>query len=140
MRTLTKLELNAILESHKKWLLGEDEGVKANLRYADLSGADLRNADLSGADLRNARLNWVNWHEARYVKVYVAGLQSSRKNAQLTYIPSLDSATTGCWQDNWDNTKKRIYDVYAKGTRERKEYDLAIEYINKQVELDSYEK
>ena len=130
MRTLTKLELNAILESHKKWLLGEDEGVKANLRYADLSGADLR----------NARLNWVNWHEARYVKVYVAGLQSSRKNAQLTYIPSLDSATTGCWQDNWDNTKKRIYDVYAKGTRERKKYDLAIEYINKQVELDSYEK
>ena len=36
----------------------------ANLSEADLSGADLRWADLSGADLRGADLRWANLSEA----------------------------------------------------------------------------
>ena len=51
---MNKEELQKILENHKKWLLGGTGGVRANLRYADLSGADLRYADLSDADMRCA--------------------------------------------------------------------------------------
>ena len=57
---MTKEELKTILENHKHWL-EEDctvwEGMKANLRYANLSNADLRNANLSNADLSNAKLD-----------------------------------------------------------------------------------
>lgn len=39
-------ELDKILELHKMWLNGDENG-----KCADLSGADLRDADLYGADL-----------------------------------------------------------------------------------------
>ena len=45
------MNIKEILDKHKKWLLGEGGGERA-----DLCGADLRNADLRGADLRNADL------------------------------------------------------------------------------------
>ena len=56
-----KEELQEILKKHKKWLAGEDGGVRADLRRADLSEADLRRADLSGADLRRADLDFACW-------------------------------------------------------------------------------
>lgn len=46
METLTKEELNVILKLHKKWLNGEENGERANLRDASLIGANLRVADL----------------------------------------------------------------------------------------------
>ena len=49
-------ELQEILDAHKKWIKGEDGGVRADLRRADLSEANLRGADLRGADLRRADL------------------------------------------------------------------------------------
>ncbi len=58
------------LSKHNKWLVGDEEGQRANLSDADLSGADLSwanlsDANLSGADLSNADLNgsdlrWAN--------------------------------------------------------------------------------
>ena len=57
---MTQEELDKIVEQHKHWL-NEDcegwEGMKADLRGADLIGADLSGADLSGADLRGANLS-----------------------------------------------------------------------------------
>ena len=58
------MELNRlkdILDKHKKWIDGDSEGKKAdlreaNLRRADLREANLRRADLSGADLYGANL------------------------------------------------------------------------------------
>ena len=66
--------LREVLELHQKWLNDEPEGVKANLRWANLYGADLYGADLSwanlhganlhGADLRGADLHEANLHGA----------------------------------------------------------------------------
>ena len=55
------MDIKLILEKHAKWIRGEDDGERADLRdadlcYADLRGADLRGADLCGADLRGADL------------------------------------------------------------------------------------
>lgn len=137
-------KLQEILDKHTKWLNNEAGGVRADLQNSDLYGADLQGVDLwganlQGANLEGARLNWANWHGVDGIKVYVAGLQSSRENAQLTYIPSIDVATTGCWQGTWQETIERIHSVYDEGTRERQAYDLAIEYIQAQMELDNVE-
>jgi hypothetical protein len=63
MNTISKKELLKILEKHKKWLNGEKDGERANLKDVDLSrffselnGVDLRGADLSFADLRHISL------------------------------------------------------------------------------------
>ena len=49
-----------ILDLHKKWLMGDPNGVRANLSDADLSDADLSDADLRGANLRGANLRGAN--------------------------------------------------------------------------------
>ena len=59
---MNSTELKTILDLHKKWLIKEPDGKRANLymadlRGADLSGADLSGAKLSGADLRGADLS-----------------------------------------------------------------------------------
>ena len=53
-------KLTAILELHKNWFNGEDGGVRADLRDADLSDADLSRADLRDADLSDADLSRAN--------------------------------------------------------------------------------
>jgi uncharacterized protein YjbI with pentapeptide repeats len=57
---MNKAELDAVLESHKKWLRGDNGGSRADLSRAHLSGADLSGADLSWADLSRADLSRAN--------------------------------------------------------------------------------
>ena len=52
---MTQSEINKILELHKAWLNGDENGVKANL-----IGANLRGANLSEANLSEANLIWAN--------------------------------------------------------------------------------
>ena len=54
---MTRTELLEILERHRKWLVGEGGGQRADLREADLREADLRYANLCGADLSEADLS-----------------------------------------------------------------------------------
>ena len=49
-------QLKNILELHQKWMNNEPGGERANLREANLRGADLWRANLWGADLRRANL------------------------------------------------------------------------------------
>ena len=57
-------EMKEILEKHRKWLMEEPDGARANLRGADLRGANLRGADLYGADLYGADLYGANLYGA----------------------------------------------------------------------------
>ena len=65
------MDFKKILEDHKKWLAGEENGIRANLcdadlRGANLCGANLRGADLRGANLFRANLSWANLSGAKY--------------------------------------------------------------------------
>ena len=60
MKKITKKELAAFLRKHKLWLKGDSKGERADLREANLRGADLREANLCGADLRGADLREAN--------------------------------------------------------------------------------
>ena len=53
---MTSEEIKKVLDSHQKWINGEDGGKRADLRGADLRGADLCGANLRLADLREADL------------------------------------------------------------------------------------
>ncbi len=83
---MNKEELKNILKKHKDWINGIDGGEKADLRYANLRGADLESADLryanlgradlESADLRGADLGRANLRGAnlRGVKLKSANL------------------------------------------------------------------
>ncbi|EIW5931210.1 pentapeptide repeat-containing protein [Salmonella enterica] len=54
---MNSADLSKILEEHKVWITSMHEsGSRADLRDADLRGANLRDADLRGANLRDADL------------------------------------------------------------------------------------
>ena len=53
---MTQEELKIALELHEKWLSNEPDGVKLDLRHADLSDVDLRGTNLSGAFLNGVEL------------------------------------------------------------------------------------
>ena len=79
---MTQEKLNEVLEQHKLWLNDSSQGNKANLRYANLSGANLRYANLryanlSGADLRYANLRGADLSHAdlRYADLSHADLR-----------------------------------------------------------------
>ena len=77
------MDIEKILDLHKKWLIGEPGGERANLsnadlRYADLSNANLRYANLSNANLSNADLSNA---DLRYADLSNADLS----NADLRY-------------------------------------------------------
>ena len=61
---MKKQELKNLLEKHRKWIYGEDGGERADLRDANLYGANLRGADLRGANLRGADLYDANLRDA----------------------------------------------------------------------------
>ena len=88
---MTQNELNKILKNHKHWINRdyEDwEGLKANLRNADLRGADLlyadlRGADFSGANLRYACLSCANLRNANLRGADLSG--ADLRGADLLY-------------------------------------------------------
>ena len=62
---MTQIELNKVLEEHKKWLETDGkEGERANLSYAELRSANLRSAELRSANLRSADLRGANLRDA----------------------------------------------------------------------------
>ena len=79
---MTLEKLAEILAKHKLWLNDEKGGVRANLSYtylsgADLRGADLSKADLSGADLRGADLRGANLSGANLSGANLSGANLS---------------------------------------------------------------
>ena len=58
--TISKHKLNSILNKHEMWLLNDPRWERADLRQADLRGANLYKADLRGANLYKADLSGAN--------------------------------------------------------------------------------
>jgi hypothetical protein len=69
---MTQDEISAILSAHKLWLAGEN-GQRANLYGADLTGANLYGANLYGANLTRANLTRANLTRANLTRADLTG-------------------------------------------------------------------
>lgn len=94
MRTISKEELENILEDHRHYL-AEDvcdwETMKADFARADLSRADLRESNLKYANFRGANLSQADLSEAKlsYADLQIANLSQadlSEANIALAYL------------------------------------------------------
>ncbi|ENV1332059.1 pentapeptide repeat-containing protein, partial [Salmonella enterica] len=62
---MNSADLSKILEEHKVWITSmRESGSRADLRGANLCGANLRDANLCGADLCDANLRGANLRDA----------------------------------------------------------------------------
>ena len=79
-------KLESILEAHRKYLAGEDDGRCADLSHANLSHANLRGADLSHANLSHANLGFANLRGADLRNTNLIGvnlMDANLKNADI---------------------------------------------------------
>jgi hypothetical protein len=109
MRTIDPQELKNILEKHRKWAMNESDGERANLSYADLSGANLSYADLSYADLSGANLSGANLSYANLSGANLSGANLRGANlsgANLSYADLRGANLSGA------NLKDIIEDFY----------------------------
>ena len=83
------MDINKVLELHKKWLNNDEGGEHANLSNADLSYADLRDTDLSNADLSYADLSGANLGDANLSGANLSGANLS--DADLRYANLSDA-------------------------------------------------
>lgn len=149
---ITQEKLKEIIASHGKWLRDEGGGERANLRGADLEGADLRYANLKGADLEGAYLRYADlrgadleganlrgaYLEGAYLedadligaylnKTYYQITRIGSRNATTTYCVEDDNVVCGCWNNYRGGTleefKKRVESMYGKeGKMPHKKY------------------
>ena len=99
-RSISKEELNNIIEKHKMWLDNKPGGEMADLYIADLSGADLSGADLSGADLGGANLyeanlykadlSGANLYESNLIRANLIGAKLYKANLSEAYLNRAD--------------------------------------------------
>lgn len=77
------VNLEVILDKHKKWLKHEEGGEKAKLIKADLSFVDLRDVDLINVDLRFSNLRGANLSCANLIRANLN--HADLRKADLSY-------------------------------------------------------
>ena len=123
-------KLQEIIKSHGRWLRNEEGGERANLRSADLSGADLssanlRSADLSSADLSSANLRGADLSGADLSSANLSGADLDKTYYQVVRIGSRRGTTTYCVDD--DNVLCGCCNNYKGGTLE--EFKTRVESV-----------
>ena len=131
MQKITQEQISLMIESHGKWLRGEEGGqraslVRANLDGANLVGASLVRASLNGANLVGANLNGANLNgvktDKRYIQVACIG---SRKRS-TTYCFDDDLVLCGCWNNykggSLDEFEDRVKKEHANNPQYLAEY------------------
>ena len=97
----TAEDLQIILDLHKKWLLNEKGGERAdlsgsNLSGSDLIGADLRRSNLSGSDLIGADLRRSDLSGSNLSGAYLSGSNLIGANLSGAYLSGAVKAPMYC--------------------------------------------
>jgi len=104
-------KLDKILANHKIWQqTNGDDGIKAdlsfaNLSFADLSSADLRSADLRSANLRSANLSFANLRSANLRSADLRSADLSFADLRSADLSSANLSSADLWRG--------ISDLYA---------------------------
>ena len=115
-------QLKDILNKHKKWLLNENGGERANLSRANLSRTDLSRTDLSGADLSGADLSGANLSRAYLYGTYLSGADLSGANLSRAYLSRTDLSGA-------DLSGANLYGTYLSGA-DLSRADLSRAYLS----------
>lgn len=122
-------EGNSIAETVKEAIKESADLRDADLRGANLSSADLRDADLSGAYLIGANLSDADLSGAYLNKRYiqVACIGSSKR--MTTYCFDDDIVWCGCFRGTLEEFEKQVIDTHSNNQQYLKEYQGFIAYV-----------
>ena len=92
---ISQEQLDLIIESHGKWLRGEDGGERADLSFKDISGAnmsgaDMRRANMSGANMIDADMSGANMRRANMSGANMGGANMIDANMRRANMSGAD--------------------------------------------------
>ena len=107
----------------------------ANLRCADLYGAELYGADLRCAELRGAEIKDREGNEVKIEKIMSIGPIGSRNDITMVYFTTDKKALVkcGCFYDYLDKFEKAVHRTHA-GNQYEKQYMALIELAKTMME------
>ena len=130
---MTKEEIDEILELHRKWLIHDKDGKRADFREKDLSGinlreavlseADLNKANLQDADLRQTILQYTNLSWANLKKANLQDANLSWANLGGANLIDADLRRANLWGAN-------LQDAILKGVDLRNVKNLPLSGLN----------
>jgi uncharacterized protein YjbI with pentapeptide repeats len=97
-------KLDAIIDKHRKWLMGENGGERANLMDANLTDANLADAVLMDANLTDANLT-----RANLTRTYLTRANLTRAN--LTRANLTDANLTDAYLTRANLTRANLTDA-----------------------------
>ncbi|EOX1324977.1 pentapeptide repeat-containing protein [Salmonella enterica] len=93
---MNSADLSKILEEHKVWITSmRESGSRANLRDANLCGANLRDADLRGANLCGANLRGADLRGANLCGANLCGANLRDADLRGANLPDLTFVILG---------------------------------------------
>ena len=125
MKTFTNAELKSILEKHRKHLIGEDGGERADLSGSDLSGSDLRYSNLRGCDLRYSNLSGKPILDI----VQIGGIGSARRSTAAVILADACEITCGCFRGTLDEWRAKIEQTHAESPKYLAQYRAAVAFV-----------
>jgi hypothetical protein len=109
----TKQEVETILDKHGKWLRCDEDGKRAYLSDADLSGAGLSRADLRDANLRGASLRDADLRGADLSRAYLR--DANLRDANLRGASLRDADLRGADLSGADLSRAYLRDANLRG-------------------------
>lgn len=128
-RKISKEDLQEVLRLHKLWVEGHPDGVRANLRMANLRWAYLKEANLQGVDLWNCVGNMkevkslqIDTYRITYTKDFLQiGCQGHPIEDWWSFddetIKGMDKGALEWWKSNKDYIKMTLERYPAVSTK-----------------------
>ena len=130
---MTESELASILNLHKAWIIGEDYGKRADLRWTDLSRANLRRADLREADLREADLRWADLRWADLSGAELSGADLSEADLDYSGLPLWCGSLSAHFDDK--QLKQIAYHLVKAGLQSKNASDETQAELRKLIQF-----
>ena len=108
-KPLTQAELDAIYESHRRWLEQDPDGQCADFSGMELSGLELRHMDLSYANFSGASLNGCDMEQAHFegcnfAGAHFYGVQAGSASLELSDFTGAHLEGSNFFHANFENS------------------------------------
>ena len=133
MKQYTESELASILNLHKAWIIGEDYGKRADLRWTDLRWANLRGADLRWADLRWTDLSRANLRWADLRGAELSGADLSEADLDYSGLPLWCGSLSAHFDDK--QLKQIAYHLVKAGLQSKNASDETQAELRKLIQF-----
>jgi hypothetical protein len=108
--------------------------IKMNLKHFNFSGSNFRRSYFIGSNFSGSNFSGFDFSYTKGLNIiFVCGIGSMKR--KTSYFWKMDKIFCGCFSGTLKQFKRQISETYKKDNLYYKQYQLSVEYFEKQVKL-----